>query len=76
MNTYCIRETESIPVRFDAATLPSHFPCFCLNSDAIRTKIDLFETKLARLKSDTYKFGLPKFYFVRLKIYNILRLGA
>jgi hypothetical protein len=48
------RETESITVRFDAATLPSHFPYFCLNSDAIRTKIDLFETKLARLKSDTY----------------------
>jgi Putative transposase, YhgA-like len=49
-----LRETESITVRFDAATLPSHFPYFCLNSDAIRTKIDLFETKLASLKSDTY----------------------
>jgi hypothetical protein len=49
-----LRETESITVRFDAATLPSHFPYFCLNSDAIRIKIDLFETKLARLKSDTY----------------------
>jgi hypothetical protein len=47
------RETESITVRFDAATLPSHFPYFSLNSDAMRIKIDLFETKLARLKSDT-----------------------
>jgi hypothetical protein len=66
-----LRDVWIITYEFDAIHFPPYRPNFCLNSWAIRTKIELSDEKWLYLKLTTYYSHVP-YYLKNQKNLGIL----